>query len=221
MSPVVGLHLAVGVAAVACGAAALTVRKGSVWHARVGAGFFGSMLVLAATASALAAMQGESPLNGVFVGYFAVTSWMTARRRDGRAGGSEIAACVIALGLAAATTWGALAGTSTTPAGAAPVFVLAAVCALAGALDLSVILRRQLTAVQRISRHLWRMCFAFFAATGSFFLGQQDVLPAPLRGAPVLFILAFAPLALMLFWLVRVRFWKWTTNPAEASPARG
>ena len=49
------------------------------------------------------------------------------------------------------------------------------------------------------------MCFAFFIATGSFFLGQQDVLPAAVRGSPVLFVLAFAPFAVMAFWLVRVR----------------
>ena len=69
-------------------------------------------------------------------------------------------------------------------------------------------MRGTLSATQRLSRHLWRMCFAFFIATGSFFLGQQDVLPQALRGSPILFVLAFAPFALMLFWLVRVRFSK-------------
>ena len=52
------------------------------------------------------------------------------------------------------------------------------------------------------------MCFAFFIATGSFFLGQQDVLPKAVRGSPILFVLAFAPFAIMLFWLVRLRFAK-------------
>ena len=52
------------------------------------------------------------------------------------------------------------------------------------------------------------MCFAFFIATGSFFLGQQDVLPQALRGSPILFVLALAPFAVMLFWLVRLRFAK-------------
>jgi hypothetical protein len=47
------------------------------------------------------------------------------------------------------------------------VFALAGVCLLAGVGDLKTILRKKLSAVQRISRHLWRMCFAFFIATGS------------------------------------------------------
>jgi len=41
-------------------------------------------------------------------------------------------------------------------------------------------------------------------ATGSFFLGQ--VMPAFMHGSPVLVALGIAPLPLMIFWLVRVRF---------------
>ncbi|MBI2381857.1 MAG: hypothetical protein HYV16_13980 [Gammaproteobacteria bacterium] len=40
---------------------------------------------------------------------------------------------------------------------------------------------------------------ALFIATGSFFLGA-------VRGPPVLLVLAFAPFALMWFWLAWVRF---------------
>ena len=139
--------------------------------------------------------------------YFVATSWVTARRRDGTTGKFEIAACAAALGLGALMIWGGLTG-ATTPAGAGPVFALAGVCLLAGLLDLNAIVRGKLTSVQRISRHLWRMCFAFFIATGSFFLGQQDVLPQAVRGSPILFVLAFAPFAVMAFWLVRLRFAK-------------
>jgi hypothetical protein len=116
-------------------------------------------------------------------------------------------AAVVALGFAAAILFGAANG-STTPAGRGPMFVLAGLSLLAGLGDLNAALRGRLTAGQRIRRHLWRMCFAFFIATGSFFLGQQDVLPAAVRGSPWLFVLGFAPFALMAFWLVRLRFAK-------------
>jgi hypothetical protein len=82
------------------------------------------------------------------------------------------------------------------------------VCLLAGLLDLNAILRSPLSGKQRIARHLWRMCVAFFIATGSFFLGQQDALPQAVRGSPLLFVPAFAPILVMLFWLVRIRFAK-------------
>ena len=41
--------------------------------------------------------------------------------------------------------------------------------------------------------HLWRMCLGLFIATGSFFIGQQDDMPAFIQGSPILFILGFAP----------------------------
>jgi hypothetical protein len=168
-----------------------------------------SMLVLGVTASILEPFRSPpgSPIGGVMVCYFVATSWVAARRRDGTTGRFEIIACVGALGIGALMVWGGLTG-ATTPAGSGPVFALAGLCLIAGLLDLNAILRRKLTAAQRIARHLWRMCFAFFIATGSFFLGQQDVLPQAVRGSPILFVLAFAPFAVMLFWLVRVRFAK-------------
>ena len=61
---------------------------------------------------------------------------------------------------------------------------------------------------ERIARHLWHMCFALYIAAGSFFLGQQKVLPAFLRGSPILFVPVILPLLLMIFWLVRVRVTK-------------
>ena len=51
---------------------------------------------------------------------------------------------------------------------------------------------------KRIRRHLWRMCFGLFIATGSFFLGQQQVFPAVLRGSPLLIVLAILPLVFLI-----------------------
>jgi hypothetical protein len=65
------------------------------------------------------------------------------------------------------------------------------------------------------------MCFALFIATGSFFLGQQDVMPKAVRGSPILFVLAFAPFAVMLFWLVRVRFANMTSGLKLLDAASG
>ncbi|HEU0283903.1 MAG TPA: DUF2306 domain-containing protein [Sphingomicrobium sp.] len=225
------VHIASGVLALFAGTAAVAARKGGSLHARAGTWFFGSMLVLGITAAILEPFRTPapgSPITGVFVVYFVLTSWVTARRRDGTTGKFEIAACAVALGLAAAILWGAIAGDSTTPAGRGPVFIIAGLCLLAGLGDLNAILRKRLTYRQRIARHLWRMCFAFFIATGSFFIGQQDVLPESVRGSAILFVLGFAPFAVMAWWLVRVRFAKaptasprpGTIPPFEQVPAR-
>ena len=201
------VHIASGILALLSGTAAVAARKGGPIHAKAGTWFFGSMLVLGVTASILEPFRDPpgSPVGGVIVCYFVATSWMAARRRDGRTGRFEMIACVAALGAGALAIFGAFTG-STTPAGPGPVFAIGGLCLLAGLLDLNAILRAPLRPAQRIARHLWRMCFAFFIATGSFFLGQQDVLPAAVRGSPVLFPLAFSPFAIMAFWLVRIRF---------------
>lgn len=211
LAAILAAHIAGGILAIAVGAGALAARKGGSVHKMAGTWFLGSMLVLAVTAAILEPFREPepgSPLVGVFVCYFVLTSWVTARRRDGTTGWFEIGACVVALGIAAATLWGAMTSGRTTPFGEGPVFALAGILLLAGLLDLNAILRKKLTAVQRLARHLWRMCFAFFIATGSFFIGQQDVLPAAVRGSPVLLALGLAPLAVMACWLVRLRFGK-------------
>lgn len=229
MNIIMAIHIGAGLLALPAGAIAVAGRKGGRLHARAGTAFFGSMLVLGVTAAILEPFREPepgSPVAALFVLYFVTTSWVAARRRDGNTGRFEMFACAAALGTAAFMFWGVIMDGATTPAGPGVIYVLASVCLLAGLLDLNAILRRRLTPAQRIARHLWRMCFAFFIATGSFFLGQQDLLPADWRGASFLFVLAFAPFAVMAFWLVRVRFPKVVARlklrapqPARESPA--
>lgn len=225
MTPVLWIHIAAGIAAIPLGAIAVAARKGGSVHLLAGTWFAAAMLVLGVMAAILEPFRTPtpgSPVGPIIVCYFVATSWMTARRRDGTTGKFEIVACVAVLGAAAAIAWEGFTG-ATTPSGGGPLFIFAGVCLLAGLLDINAILRSPLSGRQRISRHLWRMCFAFFIATGSFFLGQQDLLPEAARGSPILFVLAFAPIALMLFWLVRIRFakavGKLTFRMPSAAPA--
>src|ERR1019366_1794672 len=85
-------------------------------------------------------------------------------------------------------------------------FVMGSVMLLAAAGDIRMLVHGGVFGAKRIVRHLWRMCFGLFIATGSFFLGQQQVFPAWLRGSSVLFVPALLPLVLLIFWLFRVRF---------------
>ena len=203
------IHITGGTLALFGGAIAVTARKGSPLHGRSGTWFVAGMLVLGLTAAVLEPMRTPvpgSPVGGIMVFYFVMTSWAAARG-DGRSGWIEIAACLSALAMAGLMVWGGISGAAT-PAGTGPIYALAVVMLIAGLLDINAVLRRKLKPAQRIARHVWRMCFAFFIATGSFFLGQQDVLPAAVRGSPWLFLFAFAPFGVMAFWLGRLRFAK-------------
>lgn len=210
------IHVAGGMVALASGAVAVGVRKGSGMHVWAGTFFCVSMFVLGVTASILSPFKTppDSPIGGIMVCYFVATAWMTARRRDGTPGRFEKFGCASVLAIAMAIIGHgfevafAPAGQFRGPPGAGVLFALGGICLLAGLGDLRFIIRGKLSHAKRISRHLWRMCFALFIATGSFFLGQQKVMPLAVRGSPVLVVLALAPIALMLFWLVRVRFAK-------------
>lgn len=225
MNAITWIHIAGGLTALLSGAVAVSSRKGGGMHVLAGTWFFVAMLVLGVTASILGPLKTppDSPMGGIMVCYFVATAWMAARRRSGTPGRFETVACAIVLliasvmiarGFMLALDPGAQVSE---PPGPGALFAIGAICLLAGLGDLRWILCGKLSATQRISRHLWRMCFALFIATGSFFLGQQDVLPQAVRGSPVLFVLAFAPFALMLFWLVRVRFSK-TLSPQPEQP---
>jgi len=91
---------------------------------------------------------------------------------------------------------------------AAMSFFLGSEVVLAALGDVRMLVRGGVTGAQRIGRHAWRMSFGLFIATGSFFLGQQQVFPVRWRGSVVLMVLGLFPLGLLVFWVVRVRFGK-------------
>jgi hypothetical protein len=79
--------------------------------------------------------------------------------------------------------------------------------------DVRMILRG-LSGTRRIARHLWRMCFGLFFASGSIFIARTHLFPAWLSTTPILLFLGVLPLLLMIFWLIRVRFIKQFNEPA-------
>ena len=106
----------------------------------------------------------------------------------------------IGMGVVAAATPGGTPGVPT------PIyFFVGGVLLLAAFGDLRIIRRGPLAGSRRLARHLWRMCFGLFIASGSFFFGQAQFLPKPVRSPALLAIPALAPLALLVYWMWRVR----------------
>ncbi len=221
------LHVSAGIAGILSGTAAMSFRKGSPRHALAGKIFVISMLTMAASAVYLAALkhQNNNVGGGVLTFYLVATAWVTAKRRDGETSILDWAALLIPL-------WAGIGGWINgleavhSPTGskygvpAGMHFFLGSVMLLAAAGDVRMLLRGGVFGAQRIVRHLWRMCFGLFIATGSFFLGQgSKVFPAFILKTNVLFIPAILPLILLIFWLFRVRFtyaYKRTSMPRGA-----
>ena len=213
--PLLVLHICAGILGLLSGAAAISFRKGSRQHVLAGNIFVVSMMGMSTAGACLALMkhQMNNVFGGVLAFYLVTTAWATARRRDGKTSIFDWGALLVALAVGTAiVSYGVQAAkTPTRSIGGIPAgmfFFLGSVALLAAAGDIRMLVRGGVFGAHRIARHLWRMCFSLFIATGSFFLGQQQVFPHWLRKTNVLFIPAILPLILMIFWLVRVLFTK-------------
>ena len=205
------LHIGGGTVGMLSGAVALLVRKGAPLHRLAGRVFVISMLIMAGIGGAVAPFLNDrlSTVAGLMTFYLIATGWATARRRSG-VGVAEVAGLFVALaGAASIYTLTYMArqtpdGTlDNSPPQGFYIFMLVSTIAVLG--DLKVVLRRGISGAQRVARHVWRMCFGLFVASGSLFLGQMQVFPEWLRETPVLYVAALAPLPFLLFWMLYVR----------------
>jgi len=224
-SPLLLFHIGGGIAGLLSGAVAMFFRKGSRPHRIAGNVFFVSMLGMSAAGAYMAFMKSE--LNNVFGGvltfYLVATAWATARRRERGTSAFDLGALLVASTLGAfILTYGIEAATSPTglkdglPAGL--YFFLASVALLCAAGDTRVLVRGGISGTPRVVRHLWRMCFAWFVASGSLFLARPHLFPTLMQTTHTLVLLGILPLLLMIFWLVRVRFaWGLRKNPVLAA----
>ena len=164
------------------------------------------MLIMGSTAALLGNVFG-----GAFSIYLVTTGWVTGRYKDGKTQtgifdwgavlfGLLIGVPIVLHGLRVVS--GLIPPKDGVPIGM-PLFI-GSVVLLAVAGDIRLLVRRGVFGRQRIERHLWRMCFGLFIATGSF-LGQRRVV-AFLGGPTLFFLLAPVPFIVMIYWLIRVRF---------------
>ena len=211
--PLLILHISGGIVGLIAGTVAMAVRKGGRWHRMSGKVFVGGMLCLASTGVIMATMRAQPPnvIAGLLTMYMVTTAWMTGRHEDGRTGLFDWLALLFALGfmvyiwpLGVEALYRPYRIMNGVPAGMA--FFAGSVVLLAAAGDVRMLMRGGIRGARRIGRHAWRMSFGLFIATGSFFLGQQQVFPARWRGSVALTVLGLFPLVLLVYWGVRVRF---------------
>ena len=224
MSPLVATHVVAGSVALLAGFVAMGARKGGTTHRAAGQGFVVAMIVMGLLGATMAARIPEraSVAGGLLAAYLVATA-MLAVRRDVAHPRRWLAACMALALLVGATTLaldvvalgeprGSLDGM---PAGM--YFVFGAIALLAGLSDAHVLLAGPRVGAARLSRHVWRMGFAMFIATGSFFLGQADEFPVALRIPVVMFPPVLLVIGHTLYWLVKLRVQR--RNPA-ALPRR-
>ena len=205
------VHVAAGGVGLVAGAIALSATKGAPLHRQSGLLFVYAMLTMSLTGAAIAAFAGVpgSVVAGLLAAYLCATALLTVRSRTAFSRRLDIAAMLVALSLAiAAAALGvdtlSLPGGSRDGQPAQIYFVFGTVALLAGLGDTHVVRSGALRGARRLARHLWRMCFALWIATASFFLGQAQVIPKPIRIPGLLVLPVLAVLVIMFYWLWRV-----------------
>ena len=207
------LHVAAGGVGLVSGYVALAAAKGARLHRRSGMVFVCAMLVMCAAGVAVAIGMGVAPaLNvpaGVLTAYLVATGLATVRPPSAGGRWLDLGALLVALVVGAvclAFGFQAVArGGMRDGLPAFPFFLFGVVGVGAAAGDARMIRSGPPRGARRLARHLWRMCFALFVAALSFFIGQADVVPEPVRAAPLLALPVVAVLATMAYWLWRVR----------------
>ena len=212
LSPVLAIHICGGTLGLLSGAAAMSFRKGSRLHATAGQIFVFSMCGLGASAMHLAVRKGQIAnfFGGILTIYLVTTAWLTARPSKGESSHWYWAAILVPLGVGVSSLSNGVQRLIDPAAfhdgvPAAMNFFMATVVLLAALGDVRMLLRG-LSPTQRLARHLWRMCFALFIASGSIFIARPHLFPRFLRDTGALVLLGVLPLLLLIFWSLRVRF---------------
>ncbi|BBN82505.1 hypothetical protein PA25_24900 [Pseudoalteromonas sp. A25] len=210
-STVLYVHILFGAIAVIAGYVALFTKKGKARHIQFGNWFVVTMILMAISGVVIAYLMPMiiTVFAGLYTMYLVLTGVGVFKLADKRRSYYNIAMMITSLliGLSSLVCayWAAQSETGLYQRVSIEPYIMFGVLPLISAiLDIRYMRVQTLTSKMRISRHVWRMCFAMFIAVGSF-VGQG------LKSAPeavanfVLVEYADAIILLiMLYWLIKV-----------------
>ena len=205
------VHVVAGALGLLSGYVALAVSKGAPLHRKTGMFFVYVMVTMSITGGLVAAVSGVAPAinipTALLTFYLVITGMATVGSPGGWMRRLDIAAMFF--GVATGLLCLALAVFSIGQGGAAaglayPLVLFGAVALLAANGDRRVIRAGALKGAPRLTRHLWRMCFALFVSSIAFYLGP-DRLPVALRIPALRAAAVLLPLAVIVYWKWRLR----------------
>ena len=201
------IHVTGGGLALAMGAIALYLHKGSNQHRLAGEVFTGAMVVMAIPGGVISYVAGKpfDALSSLMALYMVLTGGVAFKGVSRMASAAMFASALACIAGYLSVEVGAVLGAgraTDAPVGMGYAFATFLTLAAWGDLRLQsgAYDRRQL-----MFRHLWRMNFGLFIATGSFFGARPHLFPDWMQTYGVLAALTFAPIAAMLYWRLRIR----------------
>ena len=209
------IHIAAGSLALLSGYVALYSAKGAALHRRGGMVFVYAMLTMCVAGTTIAAVRNVAPAVNIpaalLTSYLVITSVTTVRPVASWPRWLDYLLLLVALGLGITNFFFAYEAL-TAPRGtrngmpAFPFLLFGTIGTIGAVLDARMLRSGPLKGAARLTRHLWRMSMALWIAALSFFIGQAEVIPEPIRIMPLLALTVLAVLVTMLYWLWRVRF---------------
>jgi len=192
--------------------------------------FVCAMIATGITATAISLYEGkESFAGGLVTAYLVFTAYTTVRPLPGAGRQVDLALMVMAftfgtLGYVRAFDALGRPGSQIEGVPAGMMFFMTTIVTLAAIGDARMVRAGGIQGTRRLARHLWRMCFGLFIASGSFLIGQMKFIPEPIRIVPLIVVLAVSPLVMLLYWMWRVRLKQnlrgmMTVKPIEARRA--
>ena len=221
-------HVAMGTIALAAGSVAIAARKGGTWHRRSGVVFVSAMIAMGLTAVGIAVYEGKDDVTGgALTAYLVLTAWTTVKPLPGVGRRADIALMLLAFvfaaaGFARAFTVLGMPGSRSEGVPAGMMFFMSTIVLLAAVGDARMIRAGGIRGARRLARHLWRMCFGLFIATGSFVaqLVMMKFMPAWMRSVPVILVLAAGPLVVLMYWMWRLRLRQNVRGVITAKPLK-
>lgn len=207
------VHFLAGARGLVAGYIALYSAKGKTLHRKSGRLFVYAMLVVSVAGTTIAAVRGVTPAINVpasfLTSYLVITALITVRPLAASSRWLDVGLILVALtvGLTSLSFAVEAVANGGTRKGmpAFPFVMFGVVGMLASVGDMRIMRSGALRGAPRLARHLWRMCFALFIAALSFFIGQAQVIPEPIRIRPLLALPMLVVLVTMFYWLWRVR----------------
>jgi uncharacterized membrane protein len=215
-TPILIIHILGGTLGVASGFAAMFFRKGSRRHRIAGDVFVVSMIVMGVAGAwiAFTKSQHANLLAGLLTAYLVSSAWSTVARKRPRTNALNVGLLLVVLATAGTGIIFAL----TVPEHASTYLTFVGIAALFAIGDVRVLVRGGIEGAQRMVRHIWRMGFALFVATASFFLGtagdpvmkvsgpRARLFTPAIRATHLPMVPVIAVVAMTLYWIARVIF---------------
>jgi uncharacterized membrane protein len=203
------VHILAGALALLFGYVALYATKGATLHRKSGLLFVYAMVTLALSGALMEALTGSytsvNVIAGLLTFYFVTTALLTVRRRPQRFSWMDRAAVLLALTVSVLAFKAGFDLLKSARPETAPSFIFGIVGLLAATGDVRMMRAGGIQGPRRISRHLWRMCFAMWVAAASFFWGPPRRVPEVIRIPALQAVAVLLPVVVMLYWLWRIR----------------